>query len=204
MADSRIENLSDEVLLAELQSLKATLKIALDDPSYSAGDTKKMLLSTLLKSDILTDAEGSIDYQAMTPACFKATVATTNRLGVVEKATNSEVTAGSVDKFVDAAQLKSVKDAIEADIASSIIKGSYHVGDLNASQVNYTITHNAGTTSYIVALTVYNKGYTATAYAYGIEALKVVTKNSNNMVVQVHKTNNINMDLYIDWVIYKI
>ena len=159
-------------------------------------------LPDLLSDDIV--AEGSsIDYKAVTPKGFAASVATTSRKGIVEKATSTEVTNGTADKFVDAAQLKGVKDDLEDYADAKMIHGSYHVGDLNTSQVNYTITHNAGTTDYVVSLTIYNKNFTATSNAYGIEALKVVTKNSNSMVVQVHKTNDTNMDLYIDWVVFK-
>jgi len=96
--DARIEDLLLEIDTAELITLKATLKLALDDPSFSAADAKKILLSTLLSSAIAASSE--VDYKALTPKGFHASVATEGRKGIVELATDLEIAAETANKVL--------------------------------------------------------------------------------------------------------
>lgn len=89
MPDSRIENLTDEILIAELEALKASLKLVLDDPSYSAGDAKKMLISLLFNSSIVSAATN--DFQALTPKGFYNSIMTTARKGIGKLATSTQI-----------------------------------------------------------------------------------------------------------------
>lgn len=59
MAASRTNLLTDEVLAAELATLYNSLVIPIDDPSYSAIDTKKIKISTLLSlvNTLISDLE---------------------------------------------------------------------------------------------------------------------------------------------------
>ena len=96
--DSRIEGLAGQIALAELTALKASLKVVLDDPSYSAGDAKKMLLSVLLNSDTVVEGSEN-DFQAMTPKGFAASVATETRNGIARPATAAENDSGAAGVF---------------------------------------------------------------------------------------------------------
>lgn len=111
--DSRIENLTNQILLAELQSLKASLKLVLDDPSYSAGEAKKMLLSVLLNSS--TVSSNTNDYQALTPKGFYNSTMTDSRLGVGRNATNTEITGETSIGLIKAEDLTLVKTNFKTD-----------------------------------------------------------------------------------------
>jgi hypothetical protein len=72
MADTRLRNLSQE-LIAQIEALRNTLSIAIDDPTYD--DVKRVLLATLFKDDAITEdaPETGItanNYQIVTPKAF--------------------------------------------------------------------------------------------------------------------------------------
>jgi len=89
MADSRIRGLAGEVLAANIQALLDTLYLAVDDASFT--DAKKILLKTILTNAIVAD--NSIDYQALTPKGFNASVMTTARKGIGQLAEDAAVTS---------------------------------------------------------------------------------------------------------------
>lgn len=102
--DARIEDLQNSVNSTELETLKASLKIALDDPSFSAEDAKKMLLSTLMTSSAFND-DTLNDFQSLTPKGLKANTATTTRKGVVRHATDAELAAYNTSNMIPANKL---------------------------------------------------------------------------------------------------
>ena len=119
--DSRIENLTDEALLAELEALKATLKLAIDDPSYSAGDAKKILIATLLNKSVVTD--NTNDFQAMTPKAFYDSVATESNLGVTRHASPAQINSGAEGNLtVIASELKRKLDEL---FSQSLLQQGY-------------------------------------------------------------------------------
>lgn len=87
--DLRIRDLN-AVGATELKTLLSTVALALDDPSFSANDAKKVLLSVLLTSDIVAE-DTDITHRALTPKGFNSSVATTSRRGVVRLAKDTEV-----------------------------------------------------------------------------------------------------------------
>lgn len=89
MADSRIKDLSDEIISSELDSLLDTLYIAADDGTFT--DAHKVLWKTLLSNEIV-EQDSEIDTHALTPKGFAASVASLSRRGIVRFATASEIT----------------------------------------------------------------------------------------------------------------
>lgn len=97
-ADSRIKDLSGEIVSGELASRLSTLYVAADDTSFS--DAKKIKWGTLVNSSVVTN--NSNNYQALTPKGFYDSVATESRKGIVELASTAEVQAKSGDMVLTA------------------------------------------------------------------------------------------------------
>jgi hypothetical protein len=91
MADSRIRNLTDEVLAAHLSALLNTLYLAVDDTTFT--DAKKVLLKTLLTEAVI-DANTN-NYQAMSPKSFYDSVMTNARKGIGMISPDADVTSKS-------------------------------------------------------------------------------------------------------------
>lgn len=162
MADSRAKDLAKRAI----SSLASLTGVRLWSDKDGEADAKGIEVPELLNSGAV--AEGSaIDYQAVTPKGFAASVATTSRKGIVEKATSAEMTSGASDKFPDAAQVKAADTAVKDDIGLKFLSfgscndagsASQHSGSLTISGQKlgtgrYKINHNVGHTGYFVVIT---------------------------------------------------
>lgn len=116
MADSRIRNLTGEVLTADISALLNTLYLAVDDISFT--DAKKILLKSILTEAVIT--ANTNNYQAMTPKAFYDSVMTTLVKGIGQLAVDGEITAKTGNNLLTAAnqtlmQGQWVKDWLQAN-----------------------------------------------------------------------------------------
>lgn len=118
MADSRIPALS-EVLAAELASLYDSLVIPIDDPSYSAGDLKKIKAKTLLQTvnDSITTINSTLTNKA-------------DKSNVIEKNTTTAYTPSLDYHPVNVKYFKEHSTALSFD--------------LTGTWASFTINHIAG------------------------------------------------------------
>lgn len=164
MADDKRTYDLTAITASELSSLLSTLELDIDDPSFSAGESKRLALSLLLSSGLV--AEGStIEHLALTPKGFALSVATSSRNGIVKTADASDISSGTSGKMVDAAQLKSSVDAAlqipsiqfmlwggvsSSGVASSPYGGSLTFTSSKLSTGQYQVNHNLGSSTYFV------------------------------------------------------
>ena len=120
MADSRIDGL-DDLGLVQLESLKASLKFAVDAGTLT--DAEALLLTDLLISTAIADLD-PVDFRAMTPAGFKATTAAEDRLGVVELADDADIANRANPTVLRAEKLDQIIDALTLN-TYTINNGNY-------------------------------------------------------------------------------
>jgi hypothetical protein len=117
MADSKAQSLAKRTLnnLAAITGVRLWSGKA-GDPNLEAAQGVEM--SEFVSSDIV--AEGSaIDYKALTPKGFAASVATTARKGIVEKSTDAEIPTETADKFLDSAKQPAMRAHWNKSITAS-------------------------------------------------------------------------------------
>ena len=88
--DARIKDLPQTLNDTELRTLITSLRLVVDDPSYSAVDMKQLLINSLLSDRDIPD-NTTIAHKAVTEAGFMKTSATTQKKGVMRYATDAEV-----------------------------------------------------------------------------------------------------------------
>ena len=98
MADDKRTYDLTAITPAELSTLLSSLALDIDDPSLSAAESKKLLLTDLLISSVITS--NSNNYQAITQKAFYDSVATESNNGVVKHASPAQNDAGAVGNYV--------------------------------------------------------------------------------------------------------
>lgn len=161
MADSRPSGLS-EVLAAELASLYDSLVIPVDDPSYSAGDVKKIKAKTLLQAvnDAITTINNTLGNKAnIADVLLKNNTVEFIPTGDYNPATNKQIK--------DIAMKLICKGTIGS--AGNILSSSgITISSTRLGTGTYQITHNLNSSNYFVIA----HTYTTTT---GFQSMKVNT-----------------------------
>lgn len=114
-ADKRPADLTNSVSAADLKTLLSTILMVVDDPSFGTADVKKLLLNTLLSSDVVAD-NTDIDYLALTPKGFRDSEATDARTGVVKLATQALINGKAGSTVLSCGQIDNLGIALSTEL----------------------------------------------------------------------------------------
>lgn len=154
MPDSRPSGLS-EVLSAELAALYDSLVIPVDDPSYSAGDVKKIKAKTLLKA--VNDAIATINTTLGTKANADNVLLKNNTAEYIPSGDYNPATRKLVYDNAKLMLIGKVSDA-SSGFTFEKYKGSLTMTATRLGNGYYRVTHNKGDTNYIVSLNTLPRG----------------------------------------------
>lgn len=110
--DKRPNDLADSLTATQVASLLSTLIFPVDDASFS-GDIKKLSLNVLLDSTKAAQTSPS-QSRGMTPAGFKASVASETETGVGRFATDTEIADKTGDFLLRSGKIAKLIEAIFA------------------------------------------------------------------------------------------
>lgn len=134
MADSRTTGL-DPITLTQLNTLKATIKFIIDDPSFTTA--KGLALLDLLRTTRIINSDSGIDYQAITPKSFFESLMDETNFGIGRMADDAAIAGKYGDGLIRSGKLDKVLSLVENEWflgASPSDLGAYRV----TSQANNT------------------------------------------------------------------
>lgn len=99
----------------ELANLYNSLRLIIDDPTFSVDSAKQMFLSALLSNRVIP-ASGALGYKVVTEEGFTKSIATDVRAGIGRFATATEATQKAAGVFVEPSKVGNVLNGLSTPV----------------------------------------------------------------------------------------